>query len=154
MPVDFSEASVEHGCLLLDDVASMFVPIESRPFVTLDYDLRTADDWLSLFYCDLTLEGRVTDAVVKVRYTATEEHARRVDHSELSKALYDAGAHKVYAIQPTILGRTAPHVRAARRRPADRLRRDRRPERRRQVVDPERDRRRAVRRPRRARRTC
>jgi DNA repair exonuclease SbcCD nuclease subunit len=39
-PVDFSEGSVAHGCLLLDDIASMFVPIESRPFVTLDYDLR------------------------------------------------------------------------------------------------------------------
>jgi hypothetical protein len=42
------------------------------------------------------------DAVVRVRYTATEEQARRIDHAEITRALYDAGAHKVYAIQPTI----------------------------------------------------
>jgi hypothetical protein len=39
---------------------------------------------------------------VKVRYTATADQARRVDHAAIRQALYDAGAHKVYAIEATI----------------------------------------------------
>jgi exonuclease SbcD len=101
MPVDFGEASVEHGVALLDvDGARTlytFVPIESRPFVTLDLDgaqMQTLPD---------TEWQDVTDAVVRVRYRATEEQARRVDHAAIARALMDAGAWKVFAIQPTIL---------------------------------------------------
>jgi hypothetical protein len=46
--------------------------------------------------------GIPTGAVVRVRYTATEEQARRIDQRALRQALLDAGAHRVF-IQPTIV---------------------------------------------------
>lgn len=115
-PVDFGEASVEHGVYLLDTAPAegfasdlQFLPIESRPFITLDLDGEDVDDLIGADVRPFVLDGghfmghAVTDAVVRVRYTATEEQARRINHGEITKALYDAGAHKVYAIQPTIL---------------------------------------------------
>lgn len=43
------------------------------------------------------------DAIVRIRYTATEEQHRRVDAGALRKLAADAGAHKVFAIEPTII---------------------------------------------------
>jgi hypothetical protein len=40
----------------------------------------------------------VGDAIVRVRYTATPEQARRVDEHAIRSALLDAGAHKVVSI--------------------------------------------------------
>jgi hypothetical protein len=78
-------------------VTWQFVEIPSRPFLALDLDgaqMQTLPD---------TEWQDVTDAVVRVRYRATEEQARRVDHAAIARALMDAGAWKVFAIQPTIL---------------------------------------------------
>jgi len=38
----------------------------------------------------------LTDAVVRVRYRATEEQHRRVDHAALQRLVMDAGAHRLY----------------------------------------------------------
>jgi exonuclease SbcD len=44
MPLDFGEAETEHGCWILDigdageTATARFIPIESRPFVTIDFD--------------------------------------------------------------------------------------------------------------------
>lgn len=38
----------------------------------------------------------LTDAVIRVRYKATEEQHRRVDHAALHRLLADAGIHKLY----------------------------------------------------------
>lgn len=43
------------------------------------------------------------NTVLRVRYTATEEQHRRVDPAAIRKLALDAGAHKVYAIEPTIV---------------------------------------------------
>lgn len=122
-PIDFGEAASEHGVWIVDtaadtplglDTVSTFVPIESRPFVTLDLAPAVEHSPLSGNFgvhgianfsglVDGGWEENVADAVVRVRYTATEEQARRISHGEITKALYDAGAHRVYSIQPTIL---------------------------------------------------
>lgn len=110
-PVDFGEADVPHGVWLLDvgnpeapaGVAwAQFLPIESRPFKTLDAHLGDGDDFSMLTEGYVPFVEQFADAVVRVRYTATEEQARRISHAEITKALYDVGAHKVYSIQPTI----------------------------------------------------
>lgn len=110
-PVDFGEANVEHGVWLLDIDESIrphrvhadFLPIESRPFKTLDVDYGDGDDFSMLTEGYVPFIETLADAVVRVRYTATEEQARRIDHAKITSALYSAGVHRVYAIQPTIL---------------------------------------------------
>jgi len=103
-PVDFGESQSEHGVWLLDTAhwTAEFLPIESRPFVTWDLDLTDGDAALYDTATVANLADDFADAVVRVRYTATEDQARRINHGDITKALYDAGAHKVYAIQPTI----------------------------------------------------
>jgi exonuclease SbcD len=108
-PVDFGEANVEHGVWLLevnDEGVKRhdFLPIASRPFVTLDVDADAAVEAIDGGDVeDIAGITDLTDAVVRVRYTATEEQARRVDHAALAKLLYADGVSKVFAIQPTIL---------------------------------------------------
>jgi exonuclease SbcD len=93
--VDFGEADSAHGVWILDteDWSARFVPVEDRPFVTLD--------WLDIKHMQEPPD--VTDAVVRVRYTATPEQAWRIDHAAIRQALLDAGAHKVYGIIPDIV---------------------------------------------------
>lgn len=45
----------------------------------------------------------LSGAVIRVRYHATPEQAAQIDHAAIERALYDAGAHKVFAIEPTII---------------------------------------------------
>jgi DNA repair exonuclease SbcCD nuclease subunit len=105
LPLNFGEAMCDHGVWLLDideairprRVHADFMPIESRRFVTHDLDLTTHE---GVF--DLASLPDVRDAIVKVRYRATSEQARRIDHAAIKAALYDAGAHHVYNIEPTI----------------------------------------------------
>lgn len=101
-PVDFGEADVEHGAWRIDtegDGFPDFLPIESRPFVTLDLDGKALADEAGYYHAMSDWTG----AVIRARYEATPEQARRIDHAAIKQALYDAGAHKVYAIQPTIV---------------------------------------------------
>lgn len=108
-PVDFGEADTAHGVWLLDlaqfgtstGASPLFLPIESRPFLTFDCEVGKDASNGEIFE-HLTGLGSVADAVVRVRYSATEEQARRIDHHEISKALYDAGVHKVFQIAATI----------------------------------------------------
>jgi DNA repair exonuclease SbcCD nuclease subunit len=108
-PVDFGEEHVEHGVVLLDvgeqtrphHVHADFIPIESRRFLTLDYDWREAALERDPVAEDLETE-KVSDAVVRVRYDVTEAGARRIDQGELRRRLYDAGAHKVFQVAATV----------------------------------------------------
>lgn len=101
---DFGEASHDHGVWILDvgdpgHVALNFVPIRDRPFVTLDL---SPDG--EVVYPHSLGHSSVADAVVRVRYTATPEQARSIDHAAIRAALVElGGAYKVYAIQPTIV---------------------------------------------------
>ncbi len=98
-PLNHGEAGYEHGCwiievndaLVLDPpgrVIEEFVPIESRQFATIDYNDTgwNFDD----------------GAIVRVRYTASEDEARRIDHEQLRRTLIEEGASKV-TIEPTII---------------------------------------------------
>lgn len=97
-----------------------FFALEDRRFVTIDCDLteepvsvmvsvenpRGLDEILSSGKIDfdetdviagaIAAEFPLTDAIVRVRYRATEEHHRRIDHQALTRLLDDAGAHRVY----------------------------------------------------------
>lgn len=93
---DFGESGHEHGVWILDvdapdSTCATFVKLTDRPFVTID-DLDAP-------YSAADLDG----AVVRVRYTATPEEAREIDHDVIRQMALGAGAHKVYAIQPTIV---------------------------------------------------
>jgi exonuclease SbcD len=102
--IDFGEAVCPHGVWILDteDWSTRFVPIEDRRFLTLDYD---ASDPLEEAMLQAATAGAniVGGEVVRVRYTATAEQARRIDHAAIRASLLEAGASKVYAIQATVL---------------------------------------------------
>jgi len=62
-----------------------------RPFVDIDFpDPTLWEPHLA------SMNGDVRDAVVRVRYEATAEMARTVDHGGIRRALYAAGAAKVH----------------------------------------------------------
>lgn len=103
MVTNFAEADTAHGVWIVDtdDVSAMFVPLEDRPFVTLDYDYSRLDppaltgvETVRDAANDLDLTG----AVVRVRMRATVEQAARIDQHGIRSVLLDAGAHKVYAV--------------------------------------------------------
>lgn len=107
MPLDFGEAKCEHGVMLIDfpgggEWQTSFLPIESRPFVTLDWEPEEAETLLDLDSwkgCGrLFAEG----AFVKLRYSCTAEEARLLDAVALRQALLDMGAHAVW-VEPTIV---------------------------------------------------
>lgn len=112
----FGEAGVEHGCWridlhpeqpgrLLHEIS--FVPLEERPFVTIDADLTTgAHEQLGLGETDAIAAAiaphlPLDEAVVRVRYRATEEQARRINWPKLRELLDDC--HKIYDIQADIV---------------------------------------------------
>lgn len=102
MPLNFGEANVEHGVWILDVTGqgadALFVPIESRPFVTLDVELSDACQAGVAWPPDVWTDN----AIVRVRYEATAAQARAVDENEIGRALRDAGAHRVYIERTTI----------------------------------------------------
>jgi len=117
MPLSFGEPG-DHGVWIVDvslnETHAEFVPIESRPFVTLDRDWSAIPGAglsgpMDIFDYGDDLSA-LRDAIVRVRYTATAEQARRIDHRKLRDALYAAGAHKVYAIEASIERETRARV--------------------------------------------
>lgn len=99
MPLNFGEARDEHGVWILNTETWVpeFVPVESRPLVTLDLD------GAQMFTLDGTAwQSQIDGAIVKARYKATADEARRIDHAKIRDALYEAGTHKVFSIEPTI----------------------------------------------------
>ena len=102
---DFGEAGFDHGVWILDvneDEASVeFVPLVDRRFVTVAVDLAADLDYMGLDETDaiaveIFMHLPLTDAVVRVSYTATEEQHRRVDHQALLAMLADNGVHRVH----------------------------------------------------------
>lgn len=102
---NWGEAAVKHGVWVYDSAAPSlrFVEVADRPFITLEPDADRLID-----YPD-EIEGvAVEGALVRVRYTATEEQAQRIDIAAIRRSLHACGAFKV-VFRPTI-------VRAARAR--------------------------------------
>lgn len=120
MTMDFGEQNDRHGCWLLEiedgRTGLEFCGLAGRRFVTVDVDLTEevsepsvegsrleAGGSLTPFQGDtgaitaaLSHNFPLTDAVLRVRYTATEEQHRRIDHAALHRLLDDAGIHKLY----------------------------------------------------------
>lgn len=90
MPLDFGEGSTDHGVWIHDTIdgpgVSEFVPLASRPFVTIDVDRGGSyigtDD--------------VRDAYVKVRATLTEDEARADSIAGERETLEMLGAYRVW----------------------------------------------------------
>lgn len=113
---DFGEAHFDHGCFVLDvepdGSDARFVPLAGRPWVTIDVDITAEDpaDARAALGADIGLRAdELPDAVVRVRFRATADQARRVDHAEIRLALVEAGAHRV-TVQPEIVRETRARV--------------------------------------------
>lgn len=115
MVLDFGEAGFEHGVWVLDlampnlGFTPEFVPLADRRFVTVNVDLTeglpkvvngfglpTTIDETDLVAASISEQLPFTDAIVRVKYRATEEQHRRVDHQALEKLVADGGAHRLY----------------------------------------------------------
>lgn len=110
MPLDFGESGSEHGVWLLEpweprptDAApewkARFMPLESRRFVTIDVP---ADDMWRQKTVDAGDTPDVADAIVRVRYSGTEDVVRAVDPNRIRATLIDAGAFLVTEVTPVI----------------------------------------------------
>lgn len=89
-PLDFGEGGYPHGVWLLDlGSPPEFVPLDSRGFVTLDWDYSEAEALLDLD--PLKGCGRPFEEgdYVKLRYACTAEEARRLDTAELRRVLLE-----------------------------------------------------------------
>jgi exonuclease SbcD len=101
--VDFGEEGETKGfCSISIDgsggqrvISYEFVPTAARPFVTLDVDISAAEDPTAAVL-EAVHRATLTDAVVRVRYTA--DAGQRVDTDSVRRALEAAGAHYVAAI--------------------------------------------------------
>jgi exonuclease SbcD len=107
MCLSFGEAQDRHGVWILEVEPGgcrwEFVPVESRPFVTLDWDVDAVEATLAVDQRSTRRWTSIVDgAVVRVKYTATEEEARSIDEGQLRKALYAAGAHRVWQIKADV----------------------------------------------------
>jgi exonuclease SbcD len=105
MPLNFGEEHVEHGCWILDLGASSteFVPIDSPRFLTIVSSgnvLATAGPRVDL--CLFDDDSEIADSIVRVRYEATSDEARRIDVAQIRTCLRDAGA-RVVKIEPQIV---------------------------------------------------
>lgn len=108
MVCNWGETAVPHGIWLYDTEGEgrlRFVKIEDRPFVTVDVSVDETHGW------SLASDDDMTDALVRVKYTATEEQAKRIDEATIRSSLLAAGARKVF-VKATV-------ERAARARVAD-----------------------------------
>lgn len=101
MPLNFGEASCDHGVWLLTlepgKVArANFVPFASRRFVTVDMSGARALETTGAAW---PTEHDVQGAIVKVRVHSDEDEARRLDVALLRREAEAAGAHHVWAVQ-------------------------------------------------------
>lgn len=118
--VSFGDAELKHGCWVLTAngpgaVEAEFVPLEDRRFLTVDIDL-TDDamtesfdhglDETDLLAGAISENGPLDNAVIRIRYRATEAQHRRVDQGALKRLALDCGAHRVYQVVPDIVRET------------------------------------------------
>lgn len=103
--IDFGEAHDSKGFCWVElargETTWQFVPVRSRPFMTVECDLRESLDPTG----DVLLEAEthdLTDAVVRVRMQLTPEQARHLNENTLREALRQQGAHMVAAFDKQI----------------------------------------------------
>jgi exonuclease SbcD len=118
MTLNFGEADVEHGCWLLDvgegGYTREFAKLTDRRFVTVDVDLTSATfaehaagvdetDLIAAAIVEQYHENSLADAVMRIRYRATDEQHRRVDVAALKGFCMEAGAHRVHQVTPELV---------------------------------------------------
>lgn len=93
--IDFNETAEDKGAWIVALTARepevAWHSSNPRPFV--DLDLEDPAAWET---ATAALNGNVNNAVVRVRYQATPEVARTIDHGGIRRTLYAAGAAKVH----------------------------------------------------------
>lgn len=112
MPLNFGEGHYEHGCWILESYTVVehrpevvgwsprFVPLESRPFQTVDCtadDAQVATEEDDVWHIEGVID--VEGSFVKVRYTATDAQSRKIDQGALGAAFEEAGAYRVWVEQ-------------------------------------------------------
>lgn len=102
---DFGEAELEHGYWILDTADGLeFHPIlTDRRFITVDVpELVGADgdQVADVIVSSITLP--VDDAVVRIRFTVTEEQLAHVDLDSIRRFVDDAGG-RLHEIRPTVI---------------------------------------------------
>jgi exonuclease SbcD len=110
LPLTHGEAACDHGVWIYDTEglpSARFLPVSSRRFVTLDYGDLAAEAngniaGLVALSDGLGWDPPLTDAIVRLRYTSTEEQARGIDTAALKRALLDAGAWRA-TVEPRIV---------------------------------------------------
>lgn len=101
-PLDFGEAACSHGCWIMewDETQRLwaleFVPLESPEFFTVYLTDREVEEMAGGTMPALAPAMR---RYVKVRYTATEEQARRIDQAALRAHADEYGAKRVWIEQ-------------------------------------------------------
>lgn len=81
-------------------IYSQFVKTPARRYVTLDWDEPQVQAYLDGY--DVIGEIPVKDAIVRLRYTCSEEIHKQLNHKALEKALEDAGAFFVQEIKASV----------------------------------------------------
>ncbi len=101
-PLDFGEAGDDHGCWLIEPEAMYpeerwkFEPLPSRDFLTIDLD---EHEVLALTAGSMpTFAGIEDGCFLKVRYSACEDDARRIDIGRL-RDHYETIAYRVFVEQ-------------------------------------------------------
>ncbi|GIO36244.1 nuclease SbcCD subunit D [Paenibacillus antibioticophila] len=79
--------------------SSEFIPTPARRFRTIDWCDMDIEAWLDGQVDDF---AGIQDAIVRVRYSCSEELQKRFDRRSLEKALYDAGAYFVAEIRAEV----------------------------------------------------
>jgi exonuclease SbcD len=78
---------------------SSFIETPARRFKTIDWCDMDIEAWLDGQVDEFV---SITDAIVRVRYTCSEDLQKRFDRRTLEKSLYDAGAFYVHEIKAEI----------------------------------------------------
>ena len=94
---DFGEAGERHGFWVLDVALGTLehVEVPGRPFVTLDWTgLDGFAEWETTGFFD----ARLAEAVVRLRWSLTEEEAASIDVEKVKRAILGHGALKVHSI--------------------------------------------------------
>ena len=104
---DFGETAVAHGVWILDTdtwQAEFREVTDPRKFIDWTFaeedvehwvdGYRDAEDWFGI--------ADIADTTIRVRYRATAEQARRIDHTAIRRLIEDAGG-RLYRIEPEIV---------------------------------------------------
>ena len=81
-----------------------FIETPARRYVTLSFDEGSIEGLSQhgMHYFGSSIAGNLQDAIVRLRYSCSEEVAKQVNRKQLEQALYDAGAFFVAEIKADI----------------------------------------------------